>query len=544
MLARLHPGRIGTTVVDVYKRIRTLLPHACQHGVMLACKAMTGLMKMGVPYIHLHWRALCFWELQYGYVPYKEEEEMVPEIQEWLCEENALGGLLGEDRYLDLMYEEARKFMAREWRVPREIKTIKEWVATGHWMEGRSGDGATTVIGIDGKPKRSRRMKTVDGVFTPDAMVELELVTAAREQMYVIQKAESGKIRPVVKTGNAVNRKMNYLSHVLEVGLYGSMASTLFAGVTGNEDIDVDLINAVRDSSTWKVPLDQGSFDKRQTKSSIAVVLLAVWDHILEKVGGGGDIERVWGALWDSLFLKGATVHMAGKKGEWINGLPSGWRWTAVLDTILNLSSFNVIRRVAEARMGRTMQVQHLYAQGDDVILATADVQSAQYLMDTYEKVGYEVHPLKTYISRNRAEFLRRSYEIGGVTGYVARSMVGLGFQNPILAAPLDIHERIYNSMAQWALVALRGASPFHAAEMFLESYKTSRIDMHNVADFTLTPSSVGGCGVDPASRFGAAIHSLGGRGRWLYVEVTKALRPLRVRLRCWDQRIRAAEWI
>lgn len=121
----------------------------------------------------------------------------------------------------------------------------------------------------------------------------------------------------------------------------------------------------------------------------------------------GGDVEKVWGALWDSLFLKGATVYMAGKEGEWINGLPYGWRWTAVLDTILNLSSFNIIRKISEARMGRVMHIQHLYAQGDDVIQATDEVQSAQYLMDTYEKVGYEVHPLKTYISRNRAEVLR-----------------------------------------------------------------------------------------------------------------------------------------
>lgn len=99
---------------------------------------------------------------------------------------------------------------------------------------------------------------------------------------------------------------------------------------------------------------------------------------------------------------------------------------------------------------------------------------SARYIMDTYEKVRYEVHPLKMYISKSRGEFLRRSYEIGGVTGYVARSMVGLRFQNPILASPIDIHERIYNSMAQWALVSLRGASPYHAVEMFLESYNTS----------------------------------------------------------------------
>lgn len=53
---------------------------------------------------------------------------------------------------------------------------------------------------------------------------------------------------------NKVNRKMNYLSHVLEAGFSGSMASTLFAGTRGNVDIDNNIIAAVRDETTWKVP--------------------------------------------------------------------------------------------------------------------------------------------------------------------------------------------------------------------------------------------------------------------------------------------------
>jgi len=94
-----------------------------------------------------------------------------------------------------------------------------------------------------------------------------------------MQKAESGKIRPLVKTGNKVNRKMNYLSHILEAGFSGSLTSTLFAGSAGNEKINSKIIDAVRDETTWKLPLDQGNFDKRQTRVSVAVVLKAVWDY-------------------------------------------------------------------------------------------------------------------------------------------------------------------------------------------------------------------------------------------------------------------------
>lgn len=44
-------------------------------------------------------------------------------------------------------------------------------------MEGRSGDGSTIIIDIDGKPTRSRRMKTVEGVTSSDEQIAIELET-------------------------------------------------------------------------------------------------------------------------------------------------------------------------------------------------------------------------------------------------------------------------------------------------------------------------------------------------------------------------------
>lgn len=129
----------------------------------------------------------------------------------------------------------------------------------------------------------------------------------------------------MVKTRDKVNRKMNYLSCYLEDGLHGSPLSTLFAGEDGNEMIDLDLVEAVRDEEIWKVPLDQGSFDERQSKVSIAVAMMAIGDG-LQREGMNNDGQQVWRALWDSLFVCGADVMWAEDREPWRNGLPSGWR--------------------------------------------------------------------------------------------------------------------------------------------------------------------------------------------------------------------------
>lgn len=65
---------------------------------------------------------------------------------------------------------------------------------------------------------------------------------------------------------------MNYLSEIVERGLYGSKLSTLFAGEDGNESIDIDLVNAVRDDSDWCVSLNQGGFDQHQSRKSVMVI--------------------------------------------------------------------------------------------------------------------------------------------------------------------------------------------------------------------------------------------------------------------------------
>lgn len=220
----------------------------------------------------------------------------------------------------------------------------------------------------------------------------------------------------MAKTSSHVNRKMNYLSHILEGGLSGNMSSTLFATGQGNEDIDLSLLEAVGNCHTWKVPLDQSAFDQNQSHNIIKATIGEILNFIhqqTQKTRVGSDVLRVCESLWTSLFDLGGKVHLSKVVDRWVNGLPSGWRWTAVLDTILNITSFNVIRRIATLRGGWASEprIGHHYAQGNDVIFSCPDLRYCKVIADTYNKLGYVVHPLKTCMSRCRAEFLRRSYD-------------------------------------------------------------------------------------------------------------------------------------
>ncbi|UQS94391.1 MAG: putative poly-capsid protein [Corcyphos virus 2] len=545
VVGRLAPFNLHRHIVDQVTLISELshLYPTCWHGVQKLCKLISGLMKMGGEYISAGWRYLVYWELFFGYVPYKDEKSMIPEVESWLTQFHRLGGPLGEDEYLELLYQEVSSFLQSEWHIPVEYLTAEEWCKSGKWMEGKAGTGHKISVEIGQKKVRTRRMKPLEGVFHGDDDTRLELSKPCMEEMFVIQKSESGKIRPVVKTGNCLNRKMNYLSEVLERGLYGSEASTLFAGEEGNEKIDLDLLAAVRDDSDWCVPLDQGAFDQHQSKKSIMVVFAAIFNHILPRIGSD-EVSDVAAALWDSLNVKGADVHLGEVfSGRWVNGLPSGWRWTAVLDTLLNIGSFRVVVNLAGEIRGKRVSIRHHYAQGDDVIFTCPSLGDIRAILTIYGGLGYEVHPAKTYISKNRAEFLRRSYEPWGITGYAARTVGGLRFRNPIQEVPLVKGERLYARLVQWHLAAIRGARPDMVSKMLMEDCAQMGLSLYHCGCYFLTPSSVGGGGLDPDSKFGREISRLiDGERKWYTIQVIKELRPVNVNLGVWQRRIKEHE--
>lgn len=141
----------GAEMVDVFIEARDKWPGACRHGVSKYWRRRTGLLKMAgtrtSPYCHEQ----CYWELGYGCVPYKAAEEMGPEARRWLCEDTVLGGPIGEDAYMDMLYVEVQDFMYTELTMPEEQTTIPEWVATGRRMEGKAGTGGKIGLAIDGK---------------------------------------------------------------------------------------------------------------------------------------------------------------------------------------------------------------------------------------------------------------------------------------------------------------------------------------------------------------------------------------------------------
>lgn len=549
LICRVAPAPAVSAIKWLYNILleRGKQAGACIHELPKILKAVSGEVKRGGKFIHRHWRYLTHWDTMFGYVAYKGKGAMIQEVTDWLVTRRDIGkGLMGEPQYVTRIYEECVRFLQQEWKMPNELPTAREWVRAGKWIRGRSGTGPNIPIIIEGKRKRTRPYKGVDAVLKSDDRVRAELYTPVTEDMVVMQKSEGGKIRPVVKTGNDVNRKMDFLSEVVEKGLYGCTYSTLFAGPGGNERVDEVWLEQVKDVSSLKVPLDQGGFDQHQSQATILAALKAIGDVCFSPVGVPQEYKQVWVALWDSLVCKGARVKYDGYTMSWGNGVPSGWRWTALLDTLLNIASFRVIRDHMSLQMGSSIPVGTSTFQGDDVLFTTTSVTGVAALVEGYNLAGYEVHPSKTYISRDRGEFLRRSYEPEGVTGYITRTQLALRFRNPVLEMPVVAAERVPARVHLWMLLRQRGALAWGVAECMLEDAVQAGVPMQVAADFILTPSAVGGVGLtgDESDVAGAVKGILATKEqykageRWVIPEISKPTLKFIPTLGQWVQRM------
>lgn len=544
LLARIHPGKGSRRIIEEYNCLRNMTHDICPHNLRKFLKECTGWLKLGGRFIDPNWRLLTYWETNTGYVPPVELGTLKHDVDDWLTCTKHNGSRIDEERYVADIYAETCQFLTEEWDLPRDLPTAQEWVKSGVWMRGRAGTGDATSINIEGKSRRTRRYKGVDAALKRDVDIELELFDTTQETMRIMQKSEGGKVRPVVVGGNKLYRKMDFLSELIDNGLRGSRSSTLFAGASGNEQIDNTWVEHVRNPLLLKVPLDQSSFDNNQSKSTILAVLSAMGDTCLVSESIPKDYARVWRAMWSSMTTTVPLVEMNGEHRRWENGVPSGWRWTALLDTILNIVSFRIARRYCREYYDIGVPVGDATMQGDDVIFTTNSVGSVEALVAMYQTLGYKVHPHKTYISRERGEFLRRSYETDGITGYTPRTLLALRFRNPIVPMPISPAERLYSRLALWSLARQRGGEAGVCADLYIEDAVQAGIEASMASAFALTPATYGGAGLETEQgRMGARLTLRFGRDQaWVRPRIKKPSLKITPKLGCWKERLQQAD--
>jgi hypothetical protein len=461
-----------------------------------------------------YWKWLVNWETLGGYRAAKDISDFVDELKQWATGDVFHGiprdGILSEDAFLDEfeagMWEFLR--MAPNVGVANErAVTVDEYASSpGNWARAGSSKRKDAVeyeteVGKRKKAKKSKWRAAL--AMTPGMVAAILRETrpnALKQQNSAIQKREAGKVRAVVNSDDETYLRMSYVSHWLEVALEGHPLSTLFMKTTQMVEM-WERLSLNTEDETVKIPIDQSHFDWQQNKRMIArfvrVVRRMVETYAEPRVRH--DLLHV---------LRGVEVGLVEVVGELTvgngkekitlpveKGVMSGWRWTALMDTVMNWGELFAARKVVRDA-GLSEPVIEAVAQGDDDQVRCPTYGHAAALAEAYSVMNFEVNPGKFFVDSNRDEFLRQVPQPGEVSGYGVRGVLSLLWRNPVSRDPIAGQLRMQEQVKAWNLMLGRGADVKACwKNMLVDVTQGNDISRKEAIAVLGTPAALGGIG-------------------------------------------------
>lgn len=431
----------------------------------------------------MDWQFCCHLKLLGGYQATAKSDEMLEDVLDWVNTPRVHTSLFGT------YHEEFGKTL-RRWFVPTKSSdfslSFKDYLSS-RAVWARSGSSTTRVDTGLAKTKWNLAWSK-DDIQIRAVMSRVGKKTDLVHSL--IQKLELGKVRGVIGVDDAMYLAMDYISQFVE----DDLAHTPMFNFQSEE----------KQQSTWemlgsagtKVPLDESGFDhdKSDTEVLSCVDACVLFAKMRAKPAFHPDIEYC--GAFVKRFIFGGFIKVGETKVTVNKGVLSGWRWTYLVDTMINVTQINLcLAELVQAGCGLNLK---FVCSGDDVGCVFPNFREAGAFFVAYRSYGYKVNAAKFWVSKWRNEFLRITVTGAGVRGYVNRMLPKLLFTNPLQTA-VSREEKVSSLVAVWSKVYVRGWAKRDVLNcVYADIAGSLRVSLSNAKRFVHTPVAYGGGGAWP----------------------------------------------
>lgn len=381
------------------------------------------------------------------------------EVEKWVGERKT--GPLTEV-YLPIFRREAHNTitgMARE--PPADLPLFDKSILRQRWIWGSSGSATNTPDWL------RRRVKEQDEIYdnkwgltlllSDDELEDMALKSHESTPRAFAKPDEVVKFRAIISTDLPLHIKMSIVGKWLENVLNLDSVTDLYAG-SGWMAKKVIEWDSLTEQGFLPLSLDESGFDQHELVEYIEAVLEAILT-VIKRYARPGERDfliQIMELIQKDIFPKFVEIGHTGVFVRYLNGVLSGWAWTALLDTLINIVQ---IRAVTKLGQNLNLDVYNVSpsAKGDDALLWTKNEQQAANIIGLYNAIGKEVNP-KKFNWATSAEFLRNLYfpkARRSLFGYPARIVRALSFRHPGRRPPNPV-ERIEQTINNWKLFARR----------------------------------------------------------------------------------------
>jgi hypothetical protein len=526
---KVLPEKVKRKVLGILDTINIFRKDITASGLYMILHKLSDIAKKhGDMLFQDIWKWLVNLELLGGYRQEIPIELFEAEIRDWVQGEVEHTLLGSEEKFLVLLKAGMRDFLSELPGVRTanaRLKSIAEWsrdIST--WARpGSSSSNLRLMYKVKGEEgeRSARRTKWATALVTDSDYIERILRMGLdgnpdliKGRLRAIEKRETGKVRAVAASDDETYWRMSFISDWLEAALKGSTKSTLY--MSREQLLEFWRIRADQTrTDTVKLPLDQRHFDWQQNRAMIGV-FFDVIEEVLVEVENTDirkEILSVLAVLRASLTVSEEKFRGSVRVGEAevkINkGILSGWKWTALMDTVFNWGELFAAKAVVDGGQPRKTVVS-ANAQGDDDQIECSSWGGATGLVFAYEEMGFDLNPSKFFLDTKRDEYLRQVATPTEVSGYPARIVNSLLWRNPVSKEPPRGLLRAGEQVKTWGILLGRGGD-------------------RQAIDFLMTRDLMGGNGLSKSVVEGllATPVTLGGLGwrisldreKWLKIE-------------------------
>lgn len=437
-------------------------------------------------------------------------EEFKDDIRDWVQREVKHEWNGDEEEWYKRYEEVSLRVLLRSGRMPDKIVSVDDFISNGDlWCTAGSGFEPDS----DKLKVFDKKRETVEEVKKNKWSVRWNLSNYKTKRLLfkkrkqickAVPKSEPAKVRSVISSDLGLYLKMTYVSTFLDQILAGRTDSTLWM----NANDRTNLWQKMAYDGTWRMPLDQSEFDKNVTMRQVLILVRNIKKCI--KVYGADDVLLEVMDLIEYA-LDGGYVLVGDERIDIRNGVLSGWRWTALLDTLVNLTELEMAKEWVGMNSSIDAGIIDFNAQGDDDWLKLKSRKGAIGLWLAYESFGLQVNPGKFFLDTRRDEYLRRVMDKNVVTGYPARSVSSICFRNPIAEKETVGNSRVRSSFNKWKLFCERMETSFKDSWFFRKFVQDSvqgskGLTKDIVEKFVWLDPLAGGIGLDGGHTFSTEI--------------------------------------
>lgn len=393
-------------------------------------------------------------------------------------------------------------FIRNKNAVPRSVsdflKDINKYCLSG-----------TTFLPIHVRVGDERPRKTKGAAFLGMTEYQLSEIITNFSPLHAkaIPKLETGKIRYVIVADERSYLQMTYISDYFEQLIAHNDQSTLFMAQEQIHLMKIQLCKLLANGTYGMLPLDQSEFDHQPSMDDIIACLDLIDSMLPERF----EYHHVLSILKREL-IYGTQIHLPDNSViTHKKGILSGWRWTALIDTLINIATFNLVVHYIVDNIDMNFYPVMFNAQGDDDLIVLDNTQWCLLMVKIYEQFGIKVNIKKFFISSDYHEYLRIVYSKSGSKGYPARSIVSLLINSPINADPPAGFSRARQQATNWYIAMNRGCVV--KPDMIRDISKGNSLSPEETELWLHTPACVGGFGAYPESDTWLAISD----GFWEY---------------------------